>query len=477
MANKKLLYNENGTNAEIANSGSLPAVYFDDTTNTLVAQGLVINKVTASIGSTNGILGTDANGKLTTISTASATSGQYLQSDGTNWAFRNATGVATGDYLPGSDLSGSLSAPTVISIRNVVSGTLSASYGGTGVTSFTSGGLLVKDNTNTLKFIKPDAGASVLRPDGSGSWYSGGATGTASYNIQTQYFTCSTPGVTYTTTWTKPPNIRNLRVILQGGGGGGGGGCKSGPNNSDAGAGGGAGGLSLYELNNLDATQTFNVSINVGAGGAGGTSSLNPAPTSTAQSGSTGGTSYASSSFFYYYADGGTGGREGGDVANLGTGGEPGWGNLTALRGGYGRDKNSNNAVNPIPSVVGSGGGGSFRNPGDALAADGGDSLLLNSYVAAKGAFGTGNTTPTAQPGSPGGSASIALSIPPYTLYVGGGGGGGAKSPASSFTGSSGGNGVYGSGGGGASALGVGAASTNAKGGNGGDGYVLIAYW
>lgn len=444
MANKKLLYNENGTSAEIANSGSLPSVYFDNTTNTLIAQGLVINKVTASIGSISGILGTDANGKLITISTASATSGQYLQSNGTNWAFRSATGVATGDYLPGSDLSGSLSAPTVISIRNVVSGTLSALYGGTGVSSFTSGGLLIKNSTSTMKFVIPDAGASVLRPDGSGSWYSGGATGTASYGVQVTYLTCSTPYTTYTTTWTKPTGHKNVRVILMGGGGGGG---ATSLVAASAGAGGGGGGLSVYdffESNNTTATVT------IGAGGGGG-SAFSP---NTAATGSAGGNTIFSSSVpagFYFTALGGAGASTGAAFVN-------GPGNIV--------------------SGSGAGGAGGANNTGGQAGFPGGGSLLINEISAAGGTAGTagGGVGGAGGAGGAGGSIATAFGLLNYNAYIGGGGGGGGGKSVAARHGGDGGNGIYGSGGGGGGNTGLLTAPTT-KGGNGGDGYAIIASW
>jgi hypothetical protein len=439
MANKKLLYNENGTNAEIANSGSLPAVYFDDATNTLVAQGLVINRVTASIGSTNGILGTDATGKLTVIPTGS--NGQYLQSDGISWAFRNATGVATGDYLPGSDLSGALAAPTVTSIQNVSSGTLSASYGGTGVSSFTSGGLLVKDSTNTLKFVRPDAGASVLRPDGSGSWYSGGATGTGAYNVSATYFTCSAPGVTISNLqWVKPTGHKNIKVILMGGGGGGGGGVLN-PTSSPSpgyGFGGGAAGFSVYdfiESGNLTA------SITIGAGGIGGVA-YNPTLRAT---GSNGDNTIFSSSNIYYFVAGGGG-------ATATAAGIQSFGNVPQSSGNGGRGQ----------------GGGGLGNAGSP-----GGSLRLINYSVAAG--GIGGATQNA-PGGVGGSTITAFGAKEYFAFLGGGGGGGASIAGIGQRGGNGGNGVYGSGGGGSANTGN-STSPITRGGNGGDGYAIIISW
>jgi hypothetical protein len=446
MANKKLLYNENGTNAEIANSGSLPAVYFDDDTNTLVAQGLVINRVTASIGSTSGILGTDANGKLTVIPTGS--NGQYLQSDGTNWAFRNATGVATGNYLPGSDLSGALSAPTVTSIQSVASGTLSASNGGTGVSSFTSGGLLVKDSTNTLKFVRPDAGASVLRPDGSGSWYSGGATGTDAYSVQATYFTCSNPLTSSTYLWTKPSNHRNVKVILMGGGGGGGGGSLEGA--ATNGRGGGAGGFSVYDI---FYTQNLIASVSVGAGGLGAQGALTgPAGGPAGSPGSN--TIFSSSNIpgFYFVSSGGSGGPfvSSGTARTAGTNG---YGNISSLSGMF----------------SGIGGGGAASNSGTPGQA-GNFYRLLSLNTASAGLANSGGSNI----GGNGSATPISIGIPGYYAAVGGGGASGGNTA----NGGRGGNGISGSGGGGQGGNDSPApAATRNRAGSGGDGYAIIISW
>jgi hypothetical protein len=446
MANKKLLYNENGTNAEIANSGSLPAVYFDDVTNTLVAQGLVINKVTASIGLTNGILGTDASGKLTVIPTGS--NGQYLQSDGTSWAFRDASGVAAGDYLSPSDLTGPLSAPTVTSIQYVVSGTLSASNGGTGVSSFTSGGLLVKDNTSALKFVRPDAGASVLRPDGSGSWYSGGSTGTASYNVSGAYYT--SPG-----TWTKPVGHRNVKVILMGGGGGGGGGSTTFPGFP---SGGGAGGFSVYDIRE---TGSLSASITVGTGGTGGDRAItSPSAGSTGSQG--GNTFFSSSNGHYIIAGGGGGGSQTPAWAS------PGYGNISSPL---------NNQ--PLTAVqdsfwdggAGSGGGGRGNDNAAVTATDvggaGNSYRLIGPLTASGGVAGT-----TGISGSNGSVVTVAYgAVGIYAAFGSGGGGGGISGGG---TAGNGGNGISGSGGGGG---GKATSGTAGNGGNGGDGYAIIISW
>lgn len=462
MADKRLIYNENGTNAEIPNSGSNKAAYFDEASNTLVVQGLIINRVTSSISNSNGILGTDGSGKLTIIPTASATNGQYLQSNGTNWAFRDASGQATGNYLSNSDLSGTLVAPTVLSIQNVVSGVLSASNGGTGVSTFTSGGILVKDSGSAIKFIRPDAGASVLRPDGSGSWYSGGSTGTASYNVQAQRYEASPAPYT----WTKPSTHKNVKIILMAGGGGGAGGRLAAAVGYPSG--GGAGGFSVYDIIE---TGSLTASVSVGTGGQGGLRST--VPGSNGAVGSQGGDTIFSSSTGYYFIAGGGGG--GSQTPSWGT---PGYGNISS---GF-------NSQPLLPAAqdsywiggVGSGGGGRGNDGSTVTPTDvggSGNSYRLLGPLTASGGITGGDGAP----GTNGSAVSVAYGIPGYYAAFGGGGGGGGRNPgAPNQPAGNGGNGISGSGGGGggpapgAAPLGTAAAG---NGGNGGDGYAIIISW
>jgi len=475
MADKRLFYNLSGSNIEIPNSGSRPAVYFNDILSSLVVGGINISSITSSI-TNNGILTTDTGGKLSSIATSSLLNNSYLQSNGISWTFLTASGQITGNFTAGSDVSGSFANATMTSVSNITTGILSANNGGTGITSFTSGGVLIKDGTSTIKTIKPDSANAVLRPSGPG-WISGGSVGVASSTIQTQYFGCPTPGVTYNTTWAKPLGIKNVRVILQAGGGGGGGGCISGPSNTNTGAGGGAGGLSCYDIANISADSASVFDIVVGAGGAGGPSIVLPTLGDQLFSQGRGGSnSYVKLGLDggLAIANGGTGGLGGrSGLANAGTQGVAGWGNLSRLTGGDGRSKN-NTAY--VPSGIGSGGGGAGSQSANVCpAADGGDALCINSYVAVRGQGGG-----IGVPGTDGGAIPIAFGISPTTLYIGGGGGGGGawSGPlGTTFQGTSGGNGKYGSGGGGAGALGPGAGSTSAKGGDGGDGYVFIIYW
>lgn len=485
MADKKLIYNIGGTSAEALNSGSTPTVYYNDTNNSLVINGLTINKLTSSIGN-NGFLSTDVSGNLSAISTSSLQTNSYLRSNGTNWIFATASGQLSGNFAVGSDISGTFGNGIVTNITNVTSGILPISRGGTGISSFLSGGIVFNDLSSQLKFVKPDSNGAVLRPSGSG-WYSGGASGSSSGPVNAAYFTCSSPGVSTSYTWTKPAGYSNVRVVLMAGGGGGGG-ASPGPAATSCGGGGGAGGLSMYEFT-IDAALTPTYAILVGGGGAGGLNvgGLVDPPNRGGDGGNSffinpdffigldGNTTYPSPQFYAYGGSGGAQGFRTGIGGGYGQG--PGWGNLSRQLGGSGSVRNTTIYQ---PSGIASGGGaaGSY-NSVVPVAADGGDFLILNATVAARGVSGITNL-PTASPGTPGGVTTISLGIyPDYPIYIGGGGGGGGSrgglSPTSATSGAPG---IYGSGGGGAGKTGPNYdAALNIGGGRGGDGYVLVVYW
>jgi hypothetical protein len=182
------------------------------------------------------------------------------------------------------------------------------------------------------------------------------------YNATTQAWECNPPvaaPVRYdlvsmqvfdtagTHTWTRPPNVRRVEVIVTGGGGGGGS-----HNTDDAQGGGGAGGTAI-EI--LDVTSTPTVTVTVGVGGNGSCGN------------SFGGSSGGTSSFGTFlsatggappttWAIGGNGGQGSGGTLNLrgndgGTGSIDGGGNEEA--GGTGG-----------ASIWGGGGsGGSYWGP------------------------------------------------------------------------------------------------------------------
>jgi hypothetical protein len=178
-------------------------------------------------------------------------------------------------------------------------------------------------------------------------------------------------------TWTKPSNVRRVKVIVTGGGGSGGGGGG----NQDFGAGGGAGGTAIKVI---DVSSVSTVSVTVGAGGA----------AVAGNSGNTSGNAGAASSFgSYCSATSGGGGAHGnagpvlGGAGGVGVGGDlnlaggrgmNGWDNFTGTTytwasglaqggasfwggGGAGNYAGSQQQLPaPASNVPGAGGGGAF---------------------------------------------------------------------------------------------------------------------
>ena len=131
----------------------------------------------------------------------------------------------------------------------------------------------------------------------------------------------STQLFTSSGTYTRPSGITKIRVFVTGGGGGGGGNDVNSPSFIAA-SGGGAGGTAI-EL--IDASGTFaNVTVTIGAGGAGGDGSAG----GTTADGQAGGTSSFGS---YCSATGGTGGPK---ATNIGI--------STYVQGGLGSNADLN---------------------------------------------------------------------------------------------------------------------------------------
>lgn len=242
--------------------------------------------------------------------------------------------------------------------------------------------------------------------------------------------------------FTVPAGVTRISALVVAGGGGGG---------SRQGGGGGAGGL-VFETD-ISVTADDEISVTVGAGGAGGTNGGC-------------GTNGGNSSFNTLVAVGG--GSGGGRTTNYtGANGGSGGGGAASQSGGVGTQGQgyAGGTGNPAFSNSGGGGGGASEKGGDALntsnqinnkAGDGGDGINLSSilgtgigddgwFAGGGGGAHFGNDNPSS--GGKGGGADGTASSDAYARIPGkngtantGGGGGGSFSGTD--TGGSGGSGI-----------------------------------
>jgi hypothetical protein len=248
-------------------------------------------------------------------------------------------------------------------------------------------------------------------------------------------------------TFTPPPGVSSVDVLIVGGGGGGGRG-----NGTNAGGGGGGG--EMRQLTGVGVTPGAAVNVVVGAGGAGRTGS--------AGAGNQGSTS----SFGANNAIGGGAGGAGATSTAAAAGGNGGSGG----GGGSGNSNNENGAggTSTATTAQGDGGTGNGRNNGGQRAGGGGGGAAL-------GAAGDGGAASSSQGGAGGPGRASSYSGASVT-YAGGGGGSGSSAGA----GGTGGGTAGADGGNAASAAantGAGAGgSRGGNGGNGGSGIVIVRY-
>lgn len=312
-----------------------------------------------------------------------------------------------------------------------------------------------------LKLATPAATAgSAAVVEGKGttfttrSWDSGPPTNTVSESaVDVQVFT---PG---TSTWTKPPGAKSVKVFVIQGGAGGGSGRRGAAGTVRCGGGGGASGggsEAVFRASDLPAT----VNVSVFAGGAGGAAVT--ANDTNGNAGSSSSRSFFGPALATAYLTGGNPGAGAGGTNATGTGGTQSSfaqftgqkGASASVTGGAGSAAISQNLLGTAGGAGGAGGG---ITSGDAASA-GGDGTVTAQLASM--------TTPA---GGAIGAAGTAATIPIVGVYGPGAAGGGSSIVAA---GGAGGAGVAGSGGGG------GGASLNGNnsgaGGAGGDGLVVV---
>jgi hypothetical protein len=151
------------TAATYGNDGAVPQIAVN-------AQGQITSASNVSINASSITVGTLANGRTTAASANGASTIVARDSDGS----------FTANVITSGSISGNGSALSSINASNVSSGTLSATFGGTGSANLTADNVILGNGANTVKVVAPGTANNVLTSNGS-TWISqapagGGAT-------------------------------------------------------------------------------------------------------------------------------------------------------------------------------------------------------------------------------------------------------------------------------------------------------------
>lgn len=255
-------------------------------------------------------------------------------------------------------------------------GTLTPSFGGTGLTTITAHGVMIGEGTGNVTTVAPNAtsGLALISQGASADPIYGNPTGAL---INVQRFTSSG-------TYTPTSGTNSVIVEIQGGGGASGGAPSTAAGQFSAGLPGGAGGYIKHRM-----TSGFSgATVTIGAAGTGN---------SGAAGGNGGNTSFAGVT-----ANGGTGGGTltAGTIGNGGggSGGTASGGSLLNISGNPGgfmsfnQPNNIGIPANGPASILGSGGMGVFSSTGGAASGfGGGGGGILNAASQAAMTGGAGS--------------------------------------------------------------------------------------
>jgi hypothetical protein len=147
---------------------------------------------------------------LTDIAGLAVTDGNIIVGDGSNWVAESGatarTSLGLGSIATQASSSVSITGGSITGITDLV-----VADGGTGASSFTANSVLVGNGTSSFGEVAPGTSGNVLTSDGT-TWTSAAIAAGGDYAMEV--FT--SPG-----TWTKPADVKAIKVQVVGGGGGG----------------------------------------------------------------------------------------------------------------------------------------------------------------------------------------------------------------------------------------------------------------
>lgn len=499
MANKKILIQTTGTLSEFPSGSGTSATYFDDVgTGILYAKNITFNTMSFQ---QDGIIQVVNQTASLLPAYPFAVIGWDKAANGSagGWKYISGQEIDVTGTIPGmgsqfytasanADITGTFKEPEIKSLSNVTRGILSASNGGTGLTTqdFTNPNeyILLGNGTNKFTFLTASQATSAvaLTSDGA-NW---------NFITQPEYNKVEITVFTESATWIKSPNTKTIRVLVQGAGGGGGSGANrsvSATGRCCGGGGGSSGAFVEKTLSLTDSDSSFNIIV-----GTGGQGALYPNTGSTATNGTAGnngGDGTFSSFGNIIFAAGGKGGGGGSYGTTPGAGGASvtgsftiydhvlyGLNNFTASMSG-GNGAASNTAGQTVPFSfsstkyyisAGGAGGGNISSTVQTAGGNGGTNIFNSGSVGSPNARPAISSSVTSALGLTYSNFSASTQI--FDLYIACGGGGGAGNLTG--IGGTGSNGIYGSGGGGGGGTHNKPYNGDKQGGDGGNGYVAV---